>query len=267
VSGIETMSTDLTAIVLGCGTSHGVPMIGCDCAVCTSEDPRNGRTRSSLFLNGDGYNVLIDCPPEMRLQLCREGISDIDRVLITHSHADHVMGMDDLRRLYEMTHKPVKVWAQPSVLEDISRIYDYAFRPPEQIGGGIPAYQLFSVWDATPGNSILPPDIEVFEVLHGRLPVLGVKVRGFAYLTDVSEIPGDIAPRLEGLETLIIDATRRKPHPTHFNLEQALAVIARLKPVQAYLTHLSHDYDYAVANAKLPAGTELSYDGLRISIA
>src|SRR5688572_14871200 len=178
-------------------------MIGCDCAVCLSENSRNKRTRSALFLSGGGYNVLIDAPPELRLQLCRERISEIERVLITHSHADHVMGMDDLRRLYEMTGDPVKVWAQPSVLEDIRRIYRYAFERPAQLGGGLPAYQLISVWGDAPGSAVLPPDIEVFEVLHGNLPVLGIKVRGFAYLTDVSEIPnGD---RLKGLETLIID--------------------------------------------------------------
>lgn len=240
-------------------------MIGCDCAVCLSDNPRNKRTRSALFLGGEGYNVLIDCPPELRMQLTRERISQIERVLITHSHADHVMGMDDLRRLYEMTGKPVKVWAQPSVLEDIRRIYRYAFERPTQVGGGLPAYELSSVWGDAPSEAVLPPDIEVFEVLHGNLPVLGVKVRGFAYLTDVSEIPD--RDRLKGLETLVIDATRIKPHPTHLNLEQALAVIEDLKPAKAYLTHLSHDYDFEETNKNLPKGTELSYDGLRIRIS
>jgi phosphoribosyl 1,2-cyclic phosphate phosphodiesterase len=240
-------------------------MIGCDCRVCKSEDPRNKRTRSSLFLNGDGYNVLIDCPPELRMQLCREGISHIERVLITHSHADHVMGMDDLRRLFEMTREPVQVWAQPSVLEDIRRIYRYAFERPSQLGGGLPAYELFSVWGDAPGTAVLSPEIEVFEVMHGNLPVLGIKVRGFAYLTDVSEIPQTNI--LRGLETLVIDATRLKPHPTHFNFEQALAVIEELNPGKAYLTHLSHDYDFEESNQNLPKGTELSYDGLRIRIS
>ena len=236
-------------------------MIGCGCAVCLGDEPRNKRTRSSLLLSGEGYDVLIDAPPELRLQLCREGISDIGRVVITHSHADHVMGMDDLRRLYEMTGEPVKVYAQASVLEDIRRIFRYAFRAPEQVGGGLPSYDLIEV------GAMLEPDIELFEVMHGSLPVLGVKVRGFAYLTDVSVIPEDVEPRLRGLETLIIDATRIRPHSTHLNLEGALAVIERLQPEKAYLTHLSHDYDYWETNKNLPAGTELSYDGLRISIS
>jgi phosphoribosyl 1,2-cyclic phosphate phosphodiesterase len=276
-----------TAIVLGCGTSHGVPMIGCSCAVCCSDDQKNKRTRSALFLSGEGYDVLIDAPPELRLQLCRENISHIDRVVITHSHADHVMGLDDLRRLYEMTGDPVRVLAQPAVLDDLRRIYRYAFEKPAQLGGGIPNFSLFPLGkgDESPSLTLLPlgeggrrpdegspsttlqPDIELFEVMHGTLPVLGIKVRGFAYLTDVSSIPDAEVERLTNLETLIIDATRIAPHSTHLNLEGALQTIEELKPDRAYLTHLSHDYDYAQANAILPKGTELSYDGLRIPIS
>jgi len=250
----------LTAVVLGCGTSHGVPMIGCDCAVCLSSDPRNKRSRSSLFLSGEGYDVLIDCPPELRLQLCREGISRIERVLVTHSHADHVMGMDDLRRINELTGQPVTIYAQPSVQEDLRRIFRYSFQPPEQVGGGLPRFEMLDA------PQVLAPDIEIFEVLHGALPVLAVRVRGFAYLTDVSLIPAGAEQRLRGLKTLIIDATRLAPHPTHLNLDGALAVIERLGPNRAYLTHLSHDYDFADWSAKLPPGVELSCDGLRISI-
>jgi phosphoribosyl 1,2-cyclic phosphate phosphodiesterase len=233
-------------------------MIGCDCRVCRSEDSRDKRTRSSLFLSGEGYNVLIDTPPELRLQLCRERISRIERVLVTHSHADHVMGMDDLRRLNEMTGESTPVYAQPSVQEDLRRIFRYVFQPPTQIGGGLPKFTLNDCGEQ------MAPDIELFEVMHGTLPVLGVKVRRFAYLTDVSEIPADVLPRLRGLETLVIDATRRKPHPTHLNFAQALAVIEDLKPEKAYLTHLSHDYEYRETNKNLPKSTELSYDGLRI---
>ena len=236
-------------------------MIGCGCRVCKSDDPHNKRTRSSLFLSGDGYNVLIDTPPELRLQLCRENIAHIERVLITHSHADHVMGMDDLRRLNELTGESISVYAQPSVQEDLRRIFRYVFQPPAQVGGGLPRFTLHDC------GTNMPPDIELFEVLHGTLPVLGVKVRGFAYLTDVSEIPPDVMPRLRGLDTLILDATRRKPHPTHLNYEQALTVIEDLRPQRAYLTHLSHDYDFQETNENLPKGTELSYDGLRIRIS
>jgi phosphoribosyl 1,2-cyclic phosphate phosphodiesterase len=203
----------------------------------------------------------VDAPPEIRLQLCREEISQLDRVLVTHSHADHVMGLDDLRRVNELTGRPVPAYAQPSVQDDLRRIFRYAFEPPKQVGGGLPRFELY---DAPP---LLEPDIELFDVLHGSLPVLGVKVRGFAYLTDVSEIPPEVEPRLRDLETLIIDATRLDPHPTHLNLEGALGVIARLRPRKAYLTHLGHDYDFAEWADKLPSGTELSRDGLRIPIS
>jgi phosphoribosyl 1,2-cyclic phosphate phosphodiesterase len=236
-------------------------MIGCDCPVCKSDDPRNQRTRSSLFLSGEGYDFLIDTPPDLRLQLCREGISQIERVLVTHSHFDHVMGMDDLRRINEMTGESIPVYAQATVQDDLRRIFRYVFQPPTQVGGGLPKFTLHDCGEG------LNPDIELFEVLHGSLPVLGVKVRRFAYLTDVSAIPGTVMPRLRGLETLVIDATRRKPHPTHLNYEQTLAVIEELQPERAYLTHLSHDYEYHETNKNLPKGTELSYDGLRIGIS
>lgn len=205
--------------------------------------------------------MLIDTPPELRLQLCREGISRISRVLVTHSHADHVMGMDDLRRLNEMTGESIPVYAQPSVHEDLRRIFRYVFQPPSQVGGGLPKFTLHDC-----GGGILP-DIELFEVLHGELPVLGVKVRGFVYLTDVSRIPDVVMPKLRGLETLVIDATRRREHPTHLNYEQALAVIEDLQPARAVLTHLSHDYDFEETKKNLPKGIELSYDGLRIRIS
>lgn len=240
-------------------------MIGCECAVCRSDHPRNRRNRSAIYLEGADYGILVDTPPEIRLQLCREGISLIERVLITHSHADHIMGMDDLRRINELTGWPVQVYAQPAVQDDLRRIFRYAFIPPEQLGGGVPRFELHTVCGAGNTDS-LPPDVEVFEVLHGSLAVLGVKVRGFAYLTDVSEIPESVEPRLRGLDTLILDATRLAPHPTHLNLEGALAVIDRLKPRKAYLTHLSHHYDYEEWQGKLPAGVKLSYDGLRIPV-
>lgn len=251
------------AIVLGCGTSHGVPMVGCDCAVCSSDDPRNKRTRSSLLLEKNNTRVLIDTPPELRMQLVRERIGAIDAVIITHSHADHVMGLDDLRRITELTGHAVPVYAQPPVQEDIRRIFRYAFTPPEQAGGGLPSFDLR---DAPETLSIGDLILELLPVFHGRLPVLAVKCQGLAYLTDVNDIPPEAAEKLQGLDTLILDATRLAPHPSHFHLDRAVEIAMALNPGRTYLTHLSHDYDYAETNRRLPERIELSYDGLKIGL-
>ena len=251
------------AVVLGCGTSHGVPMIGCTCAVCTSSDPKNKRTRSGIVIQSSDSAVLVDAPPELRLQLVREKISAIDAVVLTHSHADHIMGLDDVRRINELTRRPMPVYARPSVLADIRRVFDYAFVPPEQDAGGLPSYELLDAGDRL---QIGDMSIELFDVLHGRLPVLAVKVNWFAYLTDVSEIPAQAREKLKGLQTLILDATRIAPHPSHLHLDQAVELAQALKPERTYLTHLAHDYDYESTNRRLPKGIELSYDGLRVEI-
>lgn len=253
----------MEAVVLGCGTSHGVPMVACDCAVCTSKDPKNHRTRCSVLILGNEGTLLVDAPPELRLQLVRERVRRIDAVLITHSHADHIMGLDDLRRFSELTHSPMPLYGQPRTLQDVRRVFRYAFEPPTQEGGGLPAYDLLEA-----GAEVCLGDIQVatFEVLHGRLPVLGLRVGDFAYLTDVSHIPEPAWESLRGLGTLVMDATRRAPHPSHFHLEKAIEVAMALNPRRTYFTHLSHDYDYEETCAELPAGIELAYDGLRIPI-
>jgi phosphoribosyl 1,2-cyclic phosphate phosphodiesterase len=253
----------MEAVILGCGTSHGVPMVACDCPVCTSEDPKNHRTRCSVLILGNEGTLLVDAPPELRLQLVRERIHRVDAVLITHSHADHIMGLDDVRRFNELTNSPMPVYAQRQTLQDVRRVFRYAFEPPAQEGGGLPAYDLIPA-----GSEVRVGDVRatLFEVLHGRLPVLGLRVGDFAYLTDVSEIPDQAWEKLRGLGTLVMDATRRDPHPSHFHLEKAIEVAMALNARQTYFTHLSHDYDYEATRAELPAGIELAYDGLRIPI-
>lgn len=241
-----------------------MPMIGCRCPVCLSSDSKNKRTRSGLILQGDeGSALLVDAPPELRLQLTREGISEIEAVILTHSHADHVMGMDDLRSVNYTLAGPVPIYARPEVLEDVRRIFRYAFLPPDQPGGGIPSFDLRDAPELLRCGGL---EIELFPVLHGSLPVLAVKARRFAYLTDVSRIPDEAWPRLQGLDTLILDATRRRPHPSHFHLDLAVETAQALGARKTYLTHLSHDYDYEETNRSLPDGIELSYDGLRIEI-
>jgi len=253
----------MEAIILGCGTSHGVPMVACDCAVCTSDDPRNYRTRCAIAILGSEGTLLVDAPPELRVQLVRERIRGVDAVLVTHSHADHIMGLDDVRRFNELTGAPMPLYGQPRTLQDIRRVFLYAFEPPEQESGGLPSYDLRET-----GTTLNVGDVcaRLFEVLHGRLPVLGLRVGDFAYLTDVSEIPEQARRQLTGVGTLVMDATRRAPHPSHFHLEKSVQVALELGARRTYFTHLSHDYDYEATCAELPRGIELAYDGLRIVI-
>lgn len=225
------------------------------------DEPKNHRTRCSIVMQGPTGNLLIDCAPEMRLQLTREGILDIEAVLITHTHADHVMGMDDLRSICLIQRKTMPIHTLPRYQADIRRIFPYAFPPyPEHIE--VPKFELHDVGSTL---SVGGMDCEVLQVWHGReTPCLAVRCGGFAYVTDVSEIAPEAQDRLMNLETLILDAVRIRPHPNHFNLEGALAKIEELKPKRTYLTHLSHDYDHHVTNRALPPGVELAYDGLRI---
>ncbi len=214
------------------------------------------------MLLGPTGNLLVDCPPEMRLQVTKAEIYTVDAVLITHTHADHVMGMDDLRSICILTGQAIPVYTRPEYQEDIKRIFPYAFRemPP---GIAVPRFELHAV---PPILSVGGLEVTTFEVIHGQIPVTGLRVRNFAYITDVSEIPADVFHLLEGLDVLVLDAVRVQPHPNHFHLERAIEVAQQIGAKQTYFTHLSHDYDHDLTNAQLPAGIELAYDGLRISL-
>ena len=252
--------------VLGSGTSHGVPMIGCECAVCRSTDPRNKRLRPSILVTADdGANILVDTPPEMRLALLASQVKRLDAILYTHSHADHIFGLDDVRTFNYRTGKAMPVYAEPSVLDDLRRIYAYIFKPT-QAGGGKPQVELHSI---APNQPLLLHGVDILplRVSHGRLPILAYKFGPrFAYVTDVSAIPPETWPHLENLDLLMLDAVRRAPHETHFHLDAALETIALLQPKRTLLTHLSHDYDYAATNAELPPGVELAFDGQTIDL-
>jgi phosphoribosyl 1,2-cyclic phosphate phosphodiesterase len=247
--------------VLGSGTSHGVPMIGCDCAVCTSPDPRNRRLRPSILVTADdGANILVDTPPEMRLAFLENHVRRLDAIFYTHSHADHIFGLDDVRTFNYRTQVAMPVYAESNVLDDVRRIYNYIFQVT-QAGGGKPQVDLHAI---RPGETLTQHGLEILplRVCHGRLPILAYKFGPrFAYVTDVSHIPPETWPHLEDLDLLMLDAVRREPHETHFHLDAALETIAHLQPKRTLLTHLSHDYDYATTNADLPPGVELAYDG------
>jgi phosphoribosyl 1,2-cyclic phosphate phosphodiesterase len=225
-------------------------------------NPKNHRNRSCLFIRGEKGNLLVDCPPEMRLMCTSAGIYDLDAVLITHSHADHIMGMDDLRSLCMKTGNPIQVFSLPVHQEDIRRVFNYAFRefPPGVI---VPRFDLHDVPDILVVEDIT---VQTFTVQHGPVPVTGIRVNDFAYITDVSFIPDDVMVKLTGLDTFVVDAVRYKPHPNHFHFNRAMEVAEQVGARKTYFTHLSADYDHDVTNASLPDGVELAYDGLTIEL-
>jgi phosphoribosyl 1,2-cyclic phosphate phosphodiesterase len=240
-------------------------MIGCDCPVCTSTDPRNQRTRPSVLLSLRGGNLLIDTTPEMRLQLLREKVRHVHAIAFTHHHADHLFGLDDARLFPRWIGGPVPVYCERETEECIRRVFHYAFRegmdrlPP----GAVPKLHFIRVEPGVPfdvlGERVLPIRLE-----HGPFAVLGYRVGSLAYCTDVSRIPEVSLAMLEGLDVLVLDALRHEPHPTHFSLREALEVVAALKPRRTFLTHLSHTFDHGPTQAGLPANVALAHDGLSL---
>ncbi len=249
-------------LVLGSGTSHGVPMIGCSCKVCTSTNPKNRRYRTAVFVREGDATVLIDAPPELRLQLIENGITHTDAVLFTHTHADHVFGLDDIRRINDMSGKAMPIYGKQKVLDDIKRVFRYAFKQT-QLAGGKPKINLVPINGPFRVNGL---KVEPLKVYHGSFSIWAFRFGGFAYVTDVSRIPHKSEERLRDLDFLVLDAVRFKRHPTHFNLEQALEVVSRIKPKRTALTHLSHDFDHDEVNKTLPSGVELAYDGMKVTI-
>ena len=250
------------AIILGSGTSNGVPMLGVHYPPEFLANPKNHRTRSSCLLKGPTGNFLIDCTPEMRIQLVREEIFSVEEILITHTHADHVMGMDDLRSFCMVEQRALNVYTLPRYQADIRRIFPYAF---SEVPTGV-FVPRFDLRDAPKVLESCGLTIRIFEVQHGQVPCLGIRVNDFAYITDVNFISDEVKLLLQNLDTLVIDAVRHEPHPNHFHFEATMATIADLNPKMAYLTHLSHEYDHNTFEVNLPANVRLAYDGLRITI-
>jgi len=248
-------------VFLGTGTSHGVPVIGCECPVCLSDDPRNKRTRCAVLMQTDAVTVLVDTPPELRLQLVRARVSRLDAVLFTHTHADHVFGLDDLRRFNQLQQAPLPVYAKPDDQAYIRQGFPYIFDAYARLipSGGVPDLTLGDVPDRLElGDlSVVPVPLE-----HGRFRVLGFRFGDVAYCTDCNGIPEASRALLQGLDVLVLDALRHRPHPTHFCLAESLQVVADLKPKRALLTHICHDLDHHDTQAELPANVALAYDGL-----
>jgi phosphoribosyl 1,2-cyclic phosphate phosphodiesterase len=242
---------------LGTGTSHGVPVIGCRCRVCSSGDPRDRRTRSSVYIETDRADILIDITPEFRIQTIRAGIGSADALLLTHAHSDHVGGFDDIRPFCR--EKPVPVYGNGITIDELRRRFDYIFRATQE-GGGKPRVSL-EVIDRKPFFINNLP-VQPVPVLHGSLPISGYRIGSFGYVTDCSELPGESVRLLSGCKTLVINGLRHRPHPTHLTIKEALGCIAEIGPERAYITHLCHDLLHEELSAELPAGVYLSYDGL-----
>ncbi len=251
-----------TFTFLGTGTSVGVPMLGCDCAVCRSTNPRNHRYRCSVLIRTPQGNLLIDTPPELRLQLLREKVGVIHATLFTHFHADHLYGLDDLRPIPRLLGGPVPLYCTAEVERVIRQVFAYAFRPEiAQAPSGYVPQLMFQRITEQP-FTVLGQRVVPIPLIHAHFDVLGFRIDDVAYCTDVNRVPPESWPLLEGVRVLILDALRYKPHPAHLSVNEALEIIDRVKPEKAYLTHMSHDLEHEAVNRELPPGVELAYDGL-----
>ena len=245
---------------LGTGTSTGVPSIACDCETCLSEDPRDKRLRVSVLIEHQDKKILVDTSSDFRQQALRAGIERLDAVLITHCHVDHVFGLDDIRPL-NFRYGAMGVYANETAWVDLRRIFQYIFNPTH-FGGGLPQLIPHTVVDKAVfciGESITVTPIEV---IHGTLPVVAYRFNDFAYATDLKIIPPDSMEALRGLDVLVLDCVRIKPHSTHLCLEEALAIIDDLAPKRAFLTHLNHDILYRRDSKLLPENVQFAHDGL-----
>jgi phosphoribosyl 1,2-cyclic phosphate phosphodiesterase len=257
-------------------------MIGCACAVCRSTDPRDRRSRPSILVETAGqparaggagwsgqsdaapsFAILVDTSTDLRAQALEHDIRRVDAILFTHSHADHIFGLDEVRRFNWLQRQAIPCFADRRTLADLQRTFRYIFAPGPEEGGGIPQIVPFAI-----GGPFSCGGIEIVPVplLHGCRPILGFRIGTFAYLTDCSHVPEASWPLLEGVQVLILDALRDRPHPTHFSVAEALEVTARLGPRRTYFTHVCHDLPHAATCARLPAGVELAYDGLTLTV-
>jgi len=249
---------------LGTGTSQGVPMIGCDCPVCRSSDPRDQRLRSSIYVQTPESSWVVDTGTDFRTQALRENIRRVDAVVFTHSHTDHIMGFDDLRR-YSYDRGSMPVYASPETMRDLERVFQFAFKTPNPFPGYLKPVPHVIDGPFELGATTITP----LPVPHGESPVNGYLFsrhgeKLVAYMSDCSSVPNGIVDLIEGVKVLIIDALREKPHPTHLSVAQAIEVAERVRPEETYFTHIAHELPHT-AESQLPAHVHLAYDGLKLS--
>ena len=258
------MSLPARVTFLGTGTSAGVPMIGCTCATCRSTDSKDRRLRPSILLEVDnGPKILVDTSTDLRQQALTHGMTRVDAILFTHSHVDHILGLDEVRRFNILQRAAIPAFADAATAADLRRTFAYVFDPPAEKGGGVPQIHL-SVIDGP--FDVLGIRVVPVPLYHGPRRILGFRFGTFAYLTDCNRIPDEAWSLLGDVDTLVLDALRHRPHPTHFTVAESLEVVQRLAPRCTLFTHMCHDLPHAATSASLPAGVDLAYDGLQIDV-
>ncbi len=250
--------------VLGSGTSSGVPTVGCSCDVCHSSDPRDTRLRPSILLRYGGYSVVVDTTPDFRAQVLRAGVARLDAILYTHAHADHILGLDDVRPFNYRQRAPIPIYGNAETLETIQRVFRYAF-DPEPTESSVPKLDLH-VTNGEPFE-VLGLEFIPVRLAHGRGTTIGYRFGQAAYLTDHSDIPESSKPSLQNLDVLFLDALRHRPHPTHTTVARALELVEELKPRRAFFTHMCHDLPHASTEATFPDHVRLAYDGLELEVS
>ncbi len=253
--------------ILGCGSSYGVPVIACDCAVCVSADTKNKRTRVSLLVEKEGVNILIDTSPDFRNQALRENIRKIDAVLYTHDHADHTHGIDELRTFSHLAQKPIGIYSNAETITQLQQRFPYIFKHRPEINYLLPTLEANIAVDKTVGNfEVCGQKISYFTLQHGNSKTIGYRIDNIAYCVDCDKIPDEAFSMLSELDVLIVDCLSYKPSFSHAHLELTLSWIERAKPKRAVLTHMNHNIDYHELKTSLPAGIEPAFDGMRITI-
>ena len=254
----------MKVIILGTGTSQGIPIIGCKCKTCTSSNPKDKRLRTSAYIEVSGLKLLIDTSVDFRQQMLSNGIDDLDAVLFTHHHVDHILGLDDLRQINQRYDKFIDLYGNKLTMDEIKTTFRYAFNDELIAHQAVPLINIHYIDSRK--FEINGVEITPIKVIHGRLPIFGYRIGNFAYITDASEIPEEEQMKLQGLDVLILNALRERPHPTHLNIEQAVKLAEKLQSKETYFTHMTHEVLHDEVNKKLPANIKLGYDGMSFNI-